>query len=167
MQQNIVLITQQERLATELLTSTSKNSCKNKNKDVIQTENNNIRQGEIPAKPGLSKAIKSPLKKNPSGVIQQIETKNRHSPLETEENPTDNGKPRTDSRKTRADSPDKKVTAEQNAINITTQNIQNSNDKLKVLHRTKGSSQLLSYLVILWLRTLKAGKCQVVPAKLR
>ena len=38
--------------------------------------------------------------------------------------------------------------------------------KLKVIHRTKGSSQLLSYLVILWLRKLKAGECQVVLAKL-
>ena len=38
--------------------------------------------------------------------------------------------------------------------------------KLKVIHRTKGSSQLPSYLVILWLRKLKAGECQVVLAKL-
>ena len=93
------------------------------NKDVIQTENNNIWQEEIPAKPGLSKVVKSPLKKIPSGVIQQTETKNRHSPLETEENPTVNGNARTDSRKTRTDSPNKKVTAEQNAINTATQNI--------------------------------------------
>ena len=93
------------------------------NKDVIQTENNNIWQEEIPAKPGLSKVVKSPLKKIPSGVIQQTETKNRYSPLETEENPTVNGNARTDSRKTRTDSPNKKVTAEQNAINTATQNI--------------------------------------------
>ena len=38
--------------------------------------------------------------------------------------------------------------------------------KLKVIHRTKGSSQLPSYLVILWLRKLKAGECQVVLTKL-
>ena len=38
--------------------------------------------------------------------------------------------------------------------------------KLKVIRRTRGSCQLPSYLVILWLRTLKAGKCHAVPAKL-
>ena len=38
--------------------------------------------------------------------------------------------------------------------------------KLKVIRRTRGSSQLPSYLVILWLKTLKAGKCHAVLAKL-
>ena len=46
---------------------------------------NNIRQEEIPAKSGISKANKLPLKKNHSRVIQPIKTKNRYSPLETEE----------------------------------------------------------------------------------
>ena len=77
LQHNNLLITQQERLTTELLTPTSKNNCKARNKDVMQTENNN-RQEEIPAKPGMSKANKLPLKKNPSRVIQPIETKNRY-----------------------------------------------------------------------------------------
>ena len=55
-------------------------------------------------------------------MIQPIETKNRSSVLETEDNPTDN-------RNTRTDSLNKKVTAKQNAINTATQNIQKSNDK--------------------------------------
>ena len=38
--------------------------------------------------------------------------------------------------------------------------------KIPTIHRTKGSFQLLSYLMILLLRTLKTGKCQVVLAKL-
>ena len=75
LQHNNLLITQQERLTTELLTPTSKNNCKARNKDVMQTENNN-RQEEIPAKPGMSKTNKLPLKKNPSTVIQPIEIKN-------------------------------------------------------------------------------------------
>ena len=61
MQHNI-LITQQERLTNKLLTPTSKNNCKPRNKDVMQTENDN-RQEEIPAKPGMCKANKLPLKK--------------------------------------------------------------------------------------------------------
>ena len=44
----------------------------------------------------MFKANKSPLKQNPSRVIQPIEIKNRYSPLETEDNPTDNGKRRID-----------------------------------------------------------------------
>ena len=121
LQHNNLLITQQERLTTELLTPTGKNNCKGRNKDVIQTENN-IRQEEIPAKPGMSKANKLPLKKNPSRVIQPIETKNRYLPLETEESPTEN-------ENTRTDSPNTEITAKQNAINTATQNLQNSNDK--------------------------------------
>ena len=35
LQHNILLITQQERLTAELLTSTSENSCKSRNKDLI------------------------------------------------------------------------------------------------------------------------------------
>ena len=62
LQHNNLLITQQERLITELLTPTSKNNCTRRNKDVMQTENNNP-QEEIPAKPGISKANKLPLKK--------------------------------------------------------------------------------------------------------
>ena len=62
LQHNNLLITQQERPTTESLAPTSENSCKVKNKDVIQTENN-IRQEEIPAKPGMSKANKLPSKK--------------------------------------------------------------------------------------------------------
>ena len=50
----------------------------------------------------MSKAKKSPLKKNPSTVIQSKETKNCYSPLQTEENPTDNGNTRTDSPNTKA-----------------------------------------------------------------
>ena len=38
----------------------------------------------------MSKANKSPWKKKPSEVTQPIETKNRYSPLQTEEKPTDN-----------------------------------------------------------------------------
>ena len=49
-------------------------------------------------------------KKNPSKVIQSIEPKNRHSPFETKENPTDNGNRGTDS-------VNKEVSAKQNAIN--------------------------------------------------
>ena len=62
LQHNNLLITQQERPTTESLAPTSENSCKVKNKDVIQTENN-IRQEEIPAKPGMSKANELPSKK--------------------------------------------------------------------------------------------------------
>ena len=120
MQHNNLLLTQQERLTAELLTPTSENSCKSGKKDVIQMENN-IRQEEIPAKSGISKANKLPLKKNHSRVIQPIETKNRYSPLETEESPTEN-------ENTKSDSPNTKVTAKQNAINTATQNTQNSND---------------------------------------
>ena len=63
MQYNNLLITQQERLTTELLTPTSENRCKRRNKNVIQTENN-IHQEEITAKPGMSKGSKPPLKKS-------------------------------------------------------------------------------------------------------
>ena len=73
---------------------------KQRNKDVIQTENN-IWQEEISAKPKMSEANKSPLKKESSRVIQPIETKNRYSLLETEEN-------RTENRNTRNDSPTQK-----------------------------------------------------------
>ena len=62
------------------------------------------------------------MKKNHSRVIQPIETKNRYSPLETEDSPTEN-------ENTRSGSPDTKVTAKQNAINKATQNTQNSNNK--------------------------------------
>ena len=62
MQHNSLLVTLQERLITKLLTPTSKNYCKDRKKDVIQTENN-IRQEEIPVKPVMSKANKLPLKK--------------------------------------------------------------------------------------------------------
>ena len=70
----------------------------------------------------MSKANKLPLKKNPSRVIQPMETKNRYSPLGTEVTPTEK-------ENTRTDSPNRKITAKQNAINTATQNIQNSNDK--------------------------------------
>ena len=43
LQHNDLLITQQERLTTELLTTTSESSCKSRNKDAMQTENN-VRQ---------------------------------------------------------------------------------------------------------------------------
>ena len=62
LQHNNLLPKQQDRLTTELLTPTRKNNCKERNKDVIQTENN-IRQEEIPVKPGISKTNKLPLKK--------------------------------------------------------------------------------------------------------
>ena len=96
LEHNNLLITQQERLTTELLTLNSINNCKARNKDAMQTENNN-RQKEIPSKPRVSRANKLPLKKNPSKVIQPIETKNRYCPLETEENPSENKSTRTDS----------------------------------------------------------------------
>ena len=57
-----------------------------------------------------------------SRLTQPIETKNRHSPLEIEESPTENENARTDFLNTKA-------TAKQNAINTATQNIQNLNDK--------------------------------------
>ena len=63
-------------------------------------ENNN-RQEEIPAKSGMSKTNKLPLKKNPSRVIQPIETKNHYSPLKTEECPNKNENIRTDSSSTK------------------------------------------------------------------
>ena len=87
----------------------------------MQTENN-IRQEETLAKPGISKANKLPLKKNPSRVVQPIITKNCYSSLETEESPTENENARTDSLNT-------KVTAKQNAVNTATQNMQSSKDK--------------------------------------
>ena len=121
MQHNNLLLTHKERLTAELLTPTSENSCKSGKKDVIQMENN-IRQEEIPAKSGISKANKLPLKKNHSRVIQPIESKNRYSPLETEDSPTEN-------ENTKSDSPNTKVTGKQKAINTATQNTQNSNDK--------------------------------------
>ena len=62
------------------------------------------------------------MEKNPSRVIQQIETKIRYSPLETEERTTENENTKTDSLNT-------EITAKQNTINTATQNIQNSNDK--------------------------------------
>ena len=55
LQHNNLLLTQQERLTAELLTPTSKNSSKRRKEDVIKMENN-IRQEEIPAKSGISKA---------------------------------------------------------------------------------------------------------------
>ena len=64
MQHNNLLLKQQERLTAELLTTTSENSCKSRTKDVIQMENN-IRQEEIRAKSGISKANNPPLKKKP------------------------------------------------------------------------------------------------------
>ena len=118
---NNLLLTQQERLTTELLTPASKNSCKSRKEDKIQMENN-IRQEEMPTKSGISKANKLPLKKNHSRVIQPIESKNRYSPLETEDSPTEN-------ENTKSDSPNTKVTGKQKAINTATQNTQNSNDK--------------------------------------
>ena len=57
-------------------------------------------------------------------MIQPIEIKNRYSPLEIEESPTEN-------ENTKSNSPNTKVTAKQNAINTATQNTQNSNDKTK------------------------------------
>ena len=136
-----LLITQQERLTTELLTLTGKNNCKARNKDVTQMENNN-RQEEILAKPGMSKANKLPLKKNPSRVILPTETKNRYLPLETEQSPTENENARNDS-------PNTETTTKQHAINTATQNLQNPNDTTKSEHRTRKSSQLPSYLMIL------------------
>ena len=76
---------------------------------------NNIRQEEIPAKSGISKA------NNPK-EIKPIETKNHYSPLQTEESPAE-------SENTRTDSPNTKVTAKQNTIYTATRNTQNSNDK--------------------------------------
>ena len=61
-------------------------------------------------------------KKSSRVIIPQIETKNRYSPLETEDSPTEN-------ENTRSGSPDTKVIAKQNAINTATQNTQNSNNK--------------------------------------
>ena len=81
-----------------------------------------------------------------------METKNRYSPLGTEVSPTEK-------ENTRTDSPNRKITAKQNAINAATQNIQNSNDK------TRGSSQLPPYLVILWLRNLKRWKMSIRTRK--
>ena len=56
LQHNNLLIPQQDRLTTELLTRTNKNGCKERSKDAIHTENNNIRQEEVPGKLGISKA---------------------------------------------------------------------------------------------------------------
>ena len=117
LQHNDLLITQQERLTTQLLTTTSESSCRGRNKDVMQTENN-IRQEEVFAKTGMSEGNKSPSNR----VIQSIETKNCYSPLETEENPTENGNKTTYL-------PNTKITAKQSAINIAPQNIQSFNDK--------------------------------------
>ena len=83
---------------------------------------NNIRQEEIPSKSGICNANKLPLKKNHSRVIQPIETKNRYSPLETEDSPTEN-------ENTKPDSPNTKVNGKQKAINTAAQNTQNSKDK--------------------------------------
>ena len=83
MQHNNLLLTQQERLTAELLTPTSENSCKSGKKDVIQMKNN-IRQEEIPAKSGISKANKLPLKKK--SLKSNTINRNQKSPLETEPN---------------------------------------------------------------------------------
>ena len=93
MQNSNPLITQQEILTTELLTPTSENRCKRRNKNVIQTENN-IHQEEITAKPGMSKGNKLPLKKS---VYSNSSNRNKTSQLETEECPTENENTRTDS----------------------------------------------------------------------
>ena len=81
--------------------------------------------------PGMSKANKSSLKKNPSRLIKSIKTQTRYSPLKTEENPNDSKNTRTNSLK--------KVIAKQNPINTATQNMQNSNDKAEIdtLDKTK------------------------------
>ena len=158
MQHNNLLLTQQERLTAQLLTPTSENTCKSRKEDVIQMENN-IRQEEMPAKSGISKANKLPLKKNLSRVIQPIETKNRYSPLETEESPTEN-------ENTKSDSPNTKVTAKQNAINTATQNTQNSNDKTESDTPDKRKVPVTVILGDSMRRTLKAGKCHAVLAKL-
>ena len=121
LQHNNLLLTQQERLTAELQTPTNENSCKSGKKDVIQMENN-IWQEEIPAKSGISKTNKLPLKKNHSRVIQPIESKNRYSPLETEGSPTEN-------ENTKSDSPNTKETGKQKAINTAPQNTKNSNNK--------------------------------------
>ena len=69
--------------------------------------------------------------------MQQIETKNRYSPLETEENPTEKGNTRTDSPNT-------------NVANTATQNIEDSNDKTEIDTPDKRkSSQLPLSLMIL------------------
>ena len=78
------------------------------------------------------------------------------SPLETEESRAENENKRTDS-------PNTEITAKQNTINTATQNLQNSNEKTE---SDKRKLKLLSYLVVLWVRTLKAGKCQAVLTKL-
>ena len=95
------------------------------------------------SKPGMSKGNKSPLKKYPSRVIQPTETKNRYSPLETEERLTKNGN-------TRTDSPNTKVTAKQKAINTATKitYIQNSNDKTESDTFNKGFSYMLFLFVL-------------------
>ena len=121
LQHNTLLLTQQERLTPELLTPTSKHSCKSRKEDVTQMENN-IRLEKMPTKSGISKANKLPLRKDHSRVISPIESKNCYSPLETEESPTEN-------KNTKSDSPNTKATAKQNTINTATQNTQNSNDK--------------------------------------
>ena len=122
---------------------------------------NNIWQEEIPQNKESLKSMKKikPMKKIPSRVIQPIETKNRYSPLETEESPTENENARTDS-------PNTKVMVKQNAINTATQNTKILMIKLKVIQQARRSSQLPLHLVILWLKTLKAEKCQAVLAKL-
>ena len=56
LQHNNLLITQQDRLTTELLTRNSENGCKETSNDEIHTEKNNIRQEEVPSKPEISKA---------------------------------------------------------------------------------------------------------------
>ena len=121
MKHNNLLLTGQERLSAELLIPTSKNTCKSRKKDVTQT-GNNFRHNEIPSKLGISNANKLPMKKNPSRVIQPIETKNHYWPLETEESPTEN-------KNTRTDKPTTTITAKQNAIDTATQDTQKSNDK--------------------------------------
>ena len=69
MQLSNLLITYQIRLTTELLTPTSENSCKGRNKDAKPVRRK--KQEEIPAKPGISKANKSSLKNNPSRVTNR------------------------------------------------------------------------------------------------
>ena len=104
---------------------------------------NKIRQEEILAKPGMSKSNKLPLKKNPSRVIQQIETTNRYSLLETEDSPTQNKNARTDSPNKRNNCKTKQLIQLLTTYKIPT-------IKLKVIYRARGSSQLSSYLLILW-----------------
>ena len=158
LQHNSLLLTQQERLTAELLTPTSENSCISRKKDVVQTENK-FGQEEIPAKSGISKANKLPMKKK--SVKSNITNRNQKSLFTIKNRGESNRK-----QKTRTDSPNTNITAKQNVTNTATQNTQNSNEKTESDTPDKGKLPVTVIFCDSMVKDIKVGKCQAVLSKL-